>query len=81
MNFCVARFHSNIPNNESFVSNQYVPSDGVPDGADAEPLSSPKSASALTMYALFATPKNEYAACSPYSFSSLPCNGLLDESV
>jgi len=66
VNFCVDLFHSKIPNNESLVSNQYVPSAGVPDGASEEPVSSPKSASALTTYALFATPKNEYALCNPY---------------
>ena len=58
-----------------------MPSDGEPAGASEEPVSSPRSASALTTYALLATPKNEYSLFSQYSFSSLPCNGLLDESV
>ena len=61
-------------------SNQYVPLAGVPTGLDDVPPNSPKSTSALTTYTLLETPNSEYAANSPYSFVSAPCNILPDES-
>ena len=76
-----ALFHSWIPNNELEVSSQYVPSTGSAVGTLALGSNDPKSIGALTTHALLLTPKNEYAACKPYSLSSLPWIGLLFASI
>ena len=63
------------------MSNHHVPFAGFAAGALALGLNSFRSTSALTTNALLLTPKYEYAACKPYSFSSPPFTGLLLASV
>ena len=54
---------------------------GLAVGAFALPTNSAVFTFALSTNALLAIPKKLYAACKPYSFNSLPCNGLPDASV
>ena len=75
-NFCVLEFHSLTPNTVDAVSTQYVPLTGAPIGSVLVGVNAARSISARTMYARELTPNALYAACRPYSFNSLPCNGL-----
>ena len=64
--------HSLTPHTVDAESNQIESAAGSEDGAIADDSNSPKSTSALKTNALFAMPKNEYAAARPYSFVSSP---------
>jgi hypothetical protein len=65
-----------MPYTDAERSNQYVPSAAVAVGTEADPNKSVVLQFTLNMYALLAKPKNEYAACNPYSFNSYPWIGV-----